>query len=70
MHVYQNRYYKSYKGDMPLTKFKFGNKSETLLRIQSQTKLSKVLDQLVCEKKEWDDRPKEVLNSTIAYTHT
>lgn len=47
---------------MPLTKFKFGNKSETLLRIQSQTKLSKVLDQLVCEKKEWDDRPKEVLS--------
>lgn len=47
---------------MLLKKYQFGNKSETLLRIQSQTKLSKVLDQLVCEKNEWDDHPNKVLN--------
>ena len=45
-----------------MKKFQFGNKSRNTFTNQSQTKLSKVLDQLVCEKKEWDNHPQEVLS--------
>ncbi len=45
-----------------MTRFQFGNKSETLLQLEPKLNLSKVLDQFVCEKKEWEDDPESILN--------